>query len=193
MPSSEKTRRFPAPWRVEKTSADSFEVRDANGFRIVSVHCRDDLQKWSFGRDHLTSDEARRIAKAIARLPELLKIEPAFAARNTGGHRRFWKSSHPYHVVLTNAYVNENYDEIVACCAYNKVPFDPTGEVLERHGIHWRTYQFARQIDAIRFWDRFDGRWMLGDQFHLPKRPKDFPPMKPLKNWPALDPRKARG
>jgi hypothetical protein len=190
MASSVQKRRFPAPWRVEKAGTGCFEVRDANGFRIVSVCCRDELQKWSSGRDHLTSDEARRIAKAIARLPEFLKAEPAFAARR---HGRFWKSSHPYHVALANTYIDENYDEIVACCRYNNVPFDPTGEILDCMGTSWRTYQFARQFDAIRFWDKFDGRWMIGKEFHFPERPKDFPAMKPLKNWPKLDPRKARG
>jgi hypothetical protein len=49
MMSSDQKRRFPAPWRVERTSADGFTVLDANGFRLAFVHCRDDLQKWSFG------------------------------------------------------------------------------------------------------------------------------------------------
>jgi hypothetical protein len=76
MESSDQKRRFPPPWRVEQTSADVYDVRDANGVRLASVYCRDDLQKWSFGHNHLTSDETRRIAAAIARLPELLM--PAF-------------------------------------------------------------------------------------------------------------------
>jgi hypothetical protein len=72
MESREPKRRFPPPWRVEQPGPDRYEVRDGNGFRLASVDFRDDLQRWSFGHSHLTSDEARRIAKAIARLPELL-------------------------------------------------------------------------------------------------------------------------
>ena len=71
MESSSPKRRFPPPWRVEPAGADCYEFRDANGFKLASVHCRDDLQKWSFGHNHLTSDEARHIAAAIARLLEI--------------------------------------------------------------------------------------------------------------------------
>jgi hypothetical protein len=73
-------RRLPPPWRVEQAGSECYEIRDANGFLLASVHYRDDLQKWSFGHSHLTSDEARRIA-AKARLPEFRKKEPAFATR----------------------------------------------------------------------------------------------------------------
>jgi hypothetical protein len=45
-------------------------------------------------------------------------------------------------------------------------------------------------MDAILFWDRFDGRWLRGSEFHYPK---DLPSTKPLKNWPKFDPRNARG
>jgi hypothetical protein len=78
MQSSDHKRRFPPPWRVEQAGADCYEIRDANGSRLATVHCRDDLQKWSFGHRHLTSDEARRIANAIARLPELLMQRRGF-------------------------------------------------------------------------------------------------------------------
>jgi hypothetical protein len=178
-----ETRRFPAPWTVEQVSKDGFYVRDANGVRVASVYCRDDLhsQKWADYNSHLTSDEARRIAKAIARLPELLKVYPAFVPRYGEQWRgRYWRASRPYTVALRDAFVQENYDEIVACCTYNNVPFDPTGEILDLIGIRWRTYQFARQLDAIRFWHKFDGRWMLKGEFHFPQRPADLPVMKSL-------------
>jgi hypothetical protein len=48
-------------------------------------------------------------------------------------------------------------------------------------------------LDAIQLSDRFEGRWLRGGEFHYPERPKDLPLMKPLKNWPKFDPRKARG
>ena len=64
-------------------------------------HCRDDLQKWSFGHSRLTSDEAPRIAAAIARLPGLLIQRRGFYPRG-GGHER-WKASRPYHVALEDS------------------------------------------------------------------------------------------
>jgi hypothetical protein len=112
MESSDHKRRFPPPWPVEQAGADCYEIRDANGFRLATVHCRDDLQKWSFGHSHLTSDEARRITTAIARLPELLMQRRGFHSRG-GGHDR-WKPSRPYHVALEDSYVRAHWDEINA-------------------------------------------------------------------------------
>ena len=34
---------------------------DANGLRLATIHCRDDLQKLSFGHGYLTSDEAKQM------------------------------------------------------------------------------------------------------------------------------------
>jgi hypothetical protein len=184
-----KTPLSPA-WRVERTGSDCYEIRDANGFRLASVHCRDDLQKWSFGHSHLTSDEARRIALGIARLPELLMQRRGFYARG-GGHDR-WKASRPYHVALEDSYIRAHWDEINALCKINGIPFIATGEKIEA-GTMWRVYEFTWQLDAIQFWDRFEGRWLRGSEFHYPERPKDLPQMKPLENWPAFDPKKARG
>lgn len=57
----EMTRRFPPPGTVDRPHPDSFVGKDGNGIVVATVHCRDDLQKWSFGHSKLTSDEARRI------------------------------------------------------------------------------------------------------------------------------------
>ena len=61
-------RKFPAPWRVEETTGGHYVVRDVNGFRLAYVYGHDEQ---AMQRDHLTSAEARKIAEAIAPLPEL--------------------------------------------------------------------------------------------------------------------------
>ncbi|WP_316198734.1 hypothetical protein [Bradyrhizobium sp. SZCCHNS2002] len=70
-------RRFPAPWRMEEGGEreQCFRVYDGNGLWICSVVHREDLhaRSYQYADEHLTRDEARRIAKAISRLPELLK------------------------------------------------------------------------------------------------------------------------
>jgi hypothetical protein len=187
MESRDQKRRFPPPWPVERNE-HGYIVRDANGLALAFVYHRDDLHAkgWSFAHQHLTSDEARRIAKAIARLPELLKAEPAFPARRVRWVGRYWRDTHRYHVALEECYVRENYDEIVACCRFNKVPFDATGEKLQGELAGWITYEFAYQFDAIRFWHKFNGRWMAGEGFILPTLPKEFRPMQSLKYKGAL-------
>ena len=42
---------------------------------------RDDAQRYSFGVSKLSSDEARRIGKAIARIPEFLMQRQGFSPR----------------------------------------------------------------------------------------------------------------
>jgi hypothetical protein len=92
-----------------------------NGILLASIYCRDDLHaaKWTDYTRHLTSDEARRIAKAIAGLPDFLKPQPGIYSRE-GGDKR-WKESHPYHVALRDHYVRENWDRIKVLCTYNGV------------------------------------------------------------------------
>jgi hypothetical protein len=60
-------RRMLAPWRIEEGES-TFVVRTANGF-VVSVTYFDDAPEREF---NLRKEEARRIATAISRLPELL-------------------------------------------------------------------------------------------------------------------------
>jgi hypothetical protein len=56
-----------APWTVEE-GASTYVVRSANGF-LISVTYWDDEPRRDF---NLHKDEARRVALAISRLPELL-------------------------------------------------------------------------------------------------------------------------
>jgi hypothetical protein len=124
-------------------------VLDANGVVLAVIYCRDDLAKWTFGHTHLSSDEARRIAKAIARLPEFLKQRHGFCPRN-GGHPRL-KKSRPYNVALEDGYIRKHWAAIEAICKLNGLPANATGEKIRDGGL-WCVYEFEWQLDAILFW-----------------------------------------
>jgi hypothetical protein len=64
---TQEPRRMLAPWTIEEGEA-TFVVRTANGF-VVSITYFDDTEERAF---NLRKEEARRIAVAISRLPELL-------------------------------------------------------------------------------------------------------------------------
>ena len=64
-------RRFPAPWRVIEHSG-SFVVEDANGRPLAYVYFEDEPVRRGL-MNRLTSDEARRVASNIAKLPDFLK------------------------------------------------------------------------------------------------------------------------
>jgi hypothetical protein len=68
---AQEKRRFPPPWRVEQTPG-GFAVYDANRRRLAWTCGRDDRQQNASDDQHMTTDEARRIALAIARIPELM-------------------------------------------------------------------------------------------------------------------------
>ena len=69
-------RKFTPPWTVQEDAEDQcFRVFDASGFFICSVMHRDDLhaRRFQYADSHLRREEARRIARAISRLPDLLR------------------------------------------------------------------------------------------------------------------------
>ena len=107
-----------------------------------------------------------------------------------GGGLR-WRADRPYHVALEDSYIRAHWDEIDALCKLNSLPFNSTGETIQCDGV-WKVYEFTWQMDAILFWDRFDGRWLRGSEFHYPERPANLPSLKPLKNWPKFNPRDTR-
>jgi hypothetical protein len=67
---AEPPRRFPPPWRAEPIPG-GFVVRDATGQALAYVYGRDNATEALQAKTLLT-DEARRVAVNIARLPELL-------------------------------------------------------------------------------------------------------------------------
>lgn len=175
MESSSPKRRFPPPWTVQRSNADTFVVNDANGVPLALVPCRDDLQAIRYAHNRLTSDEARRIANGIARLPEFMMQRKRFCSRGGGDFR--WKKSRPYHVALGDLYIREHWGFIDAVCKLNSIPFDATGQRIDRDGT-WTVYEFSMQLDAIQFWDRFEGRWLRGEGFIYPDRPNDLPKLR---------------
>jgi hypothetical protein len=175
MSSSHETRRFPPPWTVRRADADTFVIADANGIPVAYVPCRDDLQGVRYAHSRLTADEARRIANGIARLPEFMMQRKGFYPRGGGDFR--WRASRPYHVALNDLFIREHWGFITAVCRMNSIPFDATGQRIDRDG-HWYVYEFTEQLAAIQFWDRFEGRWMRGEEFMYPDRPLDLPKLR---------------
>jgi hypothetical protein len=47
------------------------------------------------------------------------------------------------------------------------------------------------QLDAIQFWDRFEGRWMRGEEFMYPDRPLDLPKLREPAGIPKFNPQRA--
>ena len=68
-----KARRFVRPWSVTERDG-AYEVRDAAGLNLATVHFEDEPARQSH-LNRLSKNEARRVAAQIARLPKLLRIE----------------------------------------------------------------------------------------------------------------------
>jgi hypothetical protein len=156
----------------------------------ASSVCRDDTQRYSVGASKLTAEEARRIGKAISRIPEFMMPRQGFHRRGGGGGP-CWRANRPPPFALEDTYVRAHWGEINALCKLNSLPFNSTGETIQSDGV-WKVYEFTWQMDAILFWDRFKGRWLRGTEFHYPERPANLPSLKPLGNWPKFNPRDTR-
>jgi hypothetical protein len=124
--------------------------------------------------------EARRIAAAIARIPEFMMQQKGFYAWEPGSY--LWSMARPFHLALEDSYIRASWDGINALCRFNGISFDATGEEIRGGGL-WYVYQLAQQLDAMMAWDRFKGRWLLGKEFSYPERPKNTPKMKEV-SWP---------
>ena len=63
-------RRFPAPWTVQALDGGCFKIVDSNGQTLAYVYGHADRRDAETAKG-LTLDEARRIARNIAKLPTL--------------------------------------------------------------------------------------------------------------------------
>ena len=79
--------------------------------------------------------------------------------------------------VAHREYIRAQWHVINELCRLNGVPFDSTGEKIQRDGL-WCVYEFGQQLDAMMAWDRFQGRWLRGEEFSYPERPEKMPTMK---------------
>ena len=93
-----------------------------------------------------------------------------------GGGEYRWKRSRPYHVALEDGYIRARWGFIYAVCKMNSLPFDGTGERIQRDGT-WCVYEFAVRLDATQFWDRSTGAG-LSEGFIYPDRPKGLPKLR---------------
>ncbi len=84
MEKSQPTRHFKPPWTLIRENSECYIVRDADGVTVAWLFCRDDSQRYSFDASKLTSDKARRIGKAISRIPEFLMQRQGFYPRGGG-------------------------------------------------------------------------------------------------------------
>jgi len=71
--SQQSTRRLPPPWTVEEIPG-GYKVKDANGQSLAYVYGRE-TRADADTANVLTMDEARRIARNIAKLPNYLAAE----------------------------------------------------------------------------------------------------------------------
>jgi len=99
---------------------------------VAWLFWRDDSQRYSVGASKLTSEEARRIGKAISRIPEFMMQRRGFYPRGGGPRSR---AVRPYHVALEDTYIRAHWDEIYALCRLNSLPFNSTGEVINSDGV----------------------------------------------------------
>jgi hypothetical protein len=127
MESSRSARRFKPPWTLIRENSECYTVQDADGVTVAWLYCRDDSQRYSFGASKLTSGEARRIGKAISRIPEFMMQRQGFYPRGNGPRVR---ADRPYHVALQDNYIRAHWDEISALCRLNSLPFNLTGETI---------------------------------------------------------------
>ena len=66
-------RRFPRPWRFEPIPG-GYRVIDANGLALAHVY-GEPPNAIAISDKRLTNNEAEKIARLIARLPELVELE----------------------------------------------------------------------------------------------------------------------
>lgn len=66
-----RTRRLPAPWRAVQIPG-GYVIEDSSGQKLAYVYAKSEIEGGTVS-GYLTWDEARRVAGAIAKLPEMIR------------------------------------------------------------------------------------------------------------------------
>jgi hypothetical protein len=187
MESSQPTRHFRPPWTLIRENSECYTVPDANGVTVAWLFCRDDSQRYKF---------RRRQAHIGRSAPDRKGHQPhsgihvAASGFLPARRRATLVRRSPLSRLRICTFASTGVRS-TGCARSNRLPFNATGEVIQNDGV-WRVYEFTWQMDAILFWDRFQGRWLRGTEFHYPERPANLPSLKPLPNWPKFNPRDTR-
>jgi hypothetical protein len=114
------------------------------------------------GASKLTSEEARRIGKASSRIPEFMMQRQGFHQR--GG--RVTLACRAAVSCCAGGYLHARTGTKSTRFAGSTVcrSIQP-GRVIQNEG-QWKVFEFTWQMDAILFWDRSNGRWLHGTEFH---------------------------
>ncbi len=184
----ESTRHFKPPWTLIRENSECYTVQDANGVTVAWLYCRDDSQRYSFGASKLTSEEARRIGKAISRIPEFMtqrqgfhRAEEGHAGALIGPIMLRWRT-------LTFALTGTELTRCANSTACRSIrPARPS-----------RTTGYGRSTNL-------PGRWMpscfgiasraagcAAANFTIQSDRPICRPLKPLQNWPKFNPRNTR-
>ena len=183
----ESTRRFKPPWTLIRENSECYVVRDANGVTLAWLFCRDDTSVTASAPASSHRKKRAGSESDFSRIPEFMTQRQGFHPRGeghagapTGPIMSLWR---------TPIFASTGTKSIAV--QLNSLPFNSTGETIHSDGV-WKVYEFTWQMDAILFWDRFEGRWLRGTEFHYPERPANLPSLKPLENWPKFNPRDTR-
>src|SRR5262245_25101292 len=86
-------RRFPRPWRFEPIPG-GYRVIDANGLALAHVY-GEPPNAIAISDKRLTNNKAEKIARLIARLPELIELERDQNRARTSASRLHMTASRP--------------------------------------------------------------------------------------------------
>ena len=104
----------------------SLNIGHAHLVTLAWLFCRDDSQRYSVGANKLTSEEARRIGKAISRIPEFMRLPDGTLPDS-------WKLFQVKYT--TSGGRKRSKISLLSCCAFRHV--DPLAPFRQSESLLW--------------------------------------------------------